>query len=85
MLILECSQGCYGRTGGSVTISLQLRNIDIHEKNVRENRRDNQVWTIQRRKQHWVQVTEQSQTNKKYNINVNPDKDQQFMFLIKQL
>jgi len=23
MLILECSQGCYGRTDGSVTISLR--------------------------------------------------------------
>jgi hypothetical protein len=31
MLILECSQGCYGRTDGSVTISLRMHitNIDV--------------------------------------------------------
>ena len=27
MLILECSQGCDGRTDGSVTVTISLRNL----------------------------------------------------------
>jgi hypothetical protein len=33
MLIIECSQGCYGRTDGSVTIS--LRNF-VHKEQLKE-------------------------------------------------
>jgi hypothetical protein len=38
----------------------------MEQLNVRENRRGNQEWTIQRNRQHWTQDTEEGQINKKH-------------------
>jgi len=35
--------------------------------NVRENRKGNQQWTIQRHRQHWEQDTERRQPKEKHN------------------
>jgi hypothetical protein len=43
----------------------QEQNLKIWKINVRENRRDNPEWTIQRHWQHWVH---KKMTNKKHNI-----------------
>ena len=42
--------------------------MDLHlpRINVRENRRDNQEWTIQRNRQHWIHKT-QDEDGKKPN------------------
>ena len=34
-----------------------LDTTDTGQINIRENRRDNHVWTIQRHSKHWVQQT----------------------------
>ena len=43
------------------------RSFDVYQINIRENRRGNQQWTIQRNWQHWVQMTpDEDKQNKKY-------------------
>ena len=37
---------------------------DTGQINVRENRRGNQEWTVQRNWQHWVHKTHKTKTNK---------------------
>ena len=40
----------------------------VIEKDIRENRRDNQEWTIQKNWQHWVHKTQdEDKQNKKHN------------------
>ena len=39
-------------------------------KSVRENRRDNQEWTIQRHGQHWTQDTKRKKTKEEEEKNV---------------
>jgi hypothetical protein len=43
------------------------RSFDVYQINIRENRRGNQQWTIQRNWQHWVQMTpDEDKQNKKH-------------------